>query len=393
VFTQFFYSPNGFKMGILNATTVQKLFVPLVAGSTAVYTGSGLVYYRHSDSLGSSRLATTSTRTLYYDGAYGPFGESYAESGTTDRSFTGMNQDTVANLYDFPARGYGIQGRWPSPDPAGFATVDPTNPQSWNRYAYVLNNPLAMVDPTGLCGDLISDPAGQDCMGQFPGSGANNGNTNDCTTACMIYVPGNPGSAGPGDVQNPGQCYEIFLDGVDTGKNTCGTGGGGQTNGSSGSNGGSSGNSGGGIWYSIVNALKNIPVPCGGGAFAYGGVRVSGGVASVSVNPGFVGIDSDSGKHSGTFTDITVGEAVQGGYGYATFKGGGAEHFLFGGVGGDVGVAKGSVTGFVSRTEGAPLTSFSRGLNLDLGLGRSGGGIGIYENFEALGTCYARKNR
>jgi hypothetical protein len=120
---------------------------------------------------------------------------------------------------------------FPSPDPAGFAAVDPTNPQSWNRYAYVLNNPLAMVDPTGLCGGLISDPPGQDCMGQFPGSGANNGNINDCTTAsCIIYVY----AGGPGDVQNPGQCYEILLDGVDTGKNTCGTVGGGQTNGGGG---------------------------------------------------------------------------------------------------------------------------------------------------------------
>jgi hypothetical protein len=29
--------------------------------------------------------------------------------------------------------------------------VDPTNPQSWNRYAYVVNNPLAAVDLNGLC--------------------------------------------------------------------------------------------------------------------------------------------------------------------------------------------------------------------------------------------------
>lgn len=51
-----------------------------------------LAYYRHSDWLGSSRLASTTSRTVYYDGAYGPFGEPYAGSGTTDLDFTGMNQ-------------------------------------------------------------------------------------------------------------------------------------------------------------------------------------------------------------------------------------------------------------------------------------------------------------
>ncbi len=42
------------------------------------------------------------------------------------------------------------QGRWLVPDPAGLAAVDLTNPQTWNRYAYVTNNPLSRVDPRGL---------------------------------------------------------------------------------------------------------------------------------------------------------------------------------------------------------------------------------------------------
>ena len=81
------------------------------------------------------------------------FGEMYANSGGGTAAFTGMTSDTVtpsSNVYDFLAREYGPQGRWPTPDPAGMAAVDPTNPQTWNRYAYVGNNPLAYVDPSGM---------------------------------------------------------------------------------------------------------------------------------------------------------------------------------------------------------------------------------------------------
>jgi RHS repeat-associated protein len=68
----------------------------------------------------------------------------------SDVDFTGMRPDTQTGLYDFPAREYSTVGRWISPDPAGLNAVDITNPQSWNRYAYALNNPLGNVEPTGL---------------------------------------------------------------------------------------------------------------------------------------------------------------------------------------------------------------------------------------------------
>ena len=87
---------------------------------------------------------------MYFDLAHAPFGKTYASSGSTDPGFTGQRQDTVAGLYDFPAREYSTQGRWVSPDPAGLGAVDPSNPQSWNRYAYVTNNPTGLVDPLGL---------------------------------------------------------------------------------------------------------------------------------------------------------------------------------------------------------------------------------------------------
>ena len=119
---------------------------------------SAIVRQRRSVLFGSSRFVSTSSRTMYSDTAYAPFGEPYAQAGATDLSFTGQNQDTVSNLYDFPAREYGIQSRWPSPDPAGLAAVDTTNPQSWNRYAYVLNSPLNYVDPSGLDGIAACPP-------------------------------------------------------------------------------------------------------------------------------------------------------------------------------------------------------------------------------------------
>jgi RHS repeat-associated protein len=170
-YTEVVYATNGNKLAIMNAQTLQKAFIPLTGGAVAVYNSSGLEYYRHPDWLGSSRFASTSSRAMFFDGAYAPFGEPYAETGSNDLSFTGMNQDTTANLYDFPDREYGVQGRWPSPDPAGLSSVGLNDPQTWNRYAYVRNSPLSLVDPLGLdCAYLNSTGTGLDENGIDTGS-------------------------------------------------------------------------------------------------------------------------------------------------------------------------------------------------------------------------------
>jgi RHS repeat-associated protein len=151
-YVEVLYSPVG-KAALMNGTTLVKAFVGLPGGGTAVYNSSGLTYYRHADWLGNSRLASTQARGLYSSTAYAPFGEQYATSGTADPSFTGQNSDTVPSLYDFTFRKLSpSQGRWISPDPAGTAAVNPANPQSWNRYVYVLNNPMSTTDPTGQVG-------------------------------------------------------------------------------------------------------------------------------------------------------------------------------------------------------------------------------------------------
>lgn len=208
VYREIAYGPTGSKLALMGGTTLQKAFVPLAGGSVAVYNSSGLAYYRHSDWLGSSRFASTTTRTLYFDGAYAPFGENYTQTGTMDLSFTGMNQDTVTNLFDFPAREYnGIHGRWPSPDPAGISAIRLRDPQTLNRYAYVRNNPLRLVDPTGL------DP----CDGSDDGSGDDGGDDGGGAVAAAIhrtrttkfhayYLPvfgGGDGGCGDGTVDDP----------------------------------------------------------------------------------------------------------------------------------------------------------------------------------------------
>ena len=186
-YTQIVYAPTGGKLALMNGQSLVKAFVPLPGQATAVYTSSGLDHYRHSDWLGSARLTSSPSRAYISSVAYAPFGETYASYGTSDPSFTGQNPDTVSTAYDFLYRPYSIQGRWPSPDPSGVASVDPSNPQSWNRYAYVLNNPLTNIDPNGL-----------DCI-LF---------TNDDETEALIFL----GDCGAGQEEG------YFVDGTVTGE-------------------------------------------------------------------------------------------------------------------------------------------------------------------------------
>jgi RHS repeat-associated protein len=163
-YTEIVYAPTGDKLALMSGQALQKAFVALPGGATAVYVSSGLDHYRHSDWLGSARLTSSPSRTVLSTAAYAPFGENYAQSGTADLSFTGQDQDTVSGVYDFDTREYNAaQGRWPSPDKAGLVAVDLTNPQSFNRYAYALNNPLSIVDPSGMCGDDFEDDYDASC--------------------------------------------------------------------------------------------------------------------------------------------------------------------------------------------------------------------------------------
>jgi RHS repeat-associated protein len=206
--TEIVYAPTGQKFAVMNGATLKKAFVALPGNAAAVYTSAGLDHYRHSDWLGSTRLTSSPTRTVLSTVAYAPFSETYAPSGTLDISFTGQNPDTTTGDYDFLYREYSNQGRWASPDPAGLAAVDPTSPQSWNRYAYVKNNPLNRIDPTGMndceehadCGDggwWTGPQPGQDLFGgsSFGGCGWSDFWGGDCAATQRLLDPSGRGQS------------------------------------------------------------------------------------------------------------------------------------------------------------------------------------------------------
>jgi hypothetical protein len=101
-------------------------------------------------------------------------------------------------------------------------------------------------------------------------------------------------------------------------------------------------------------------------------------------------VDSRSGVSKGLFTDITVGEGIQGGYGYAVYTDKSTEHFLFGGVGEDVIVQKASVSLYGSHVSGDSLFHNQIGINIDAGVGGPvglGGGFGLGVNTDSLTSC------
>jgi len=83
-----------------------------------------------------------------------------------NQRYTGAERDTETTL-DFLQARYlaNQQARFVTPDPAGNFVADSTNPQSWNMYSYVFNNPLALVDPSGTDACDSFDDSGCDDSG------------------------------------------------------------------------------------------------------------------------------------------------------------------------------------------------------------------------------------
>jgi RHS repeat-associated protein len=76
--------------------------------------------------------------------------QGYSAADNVRQKFTGYERDGETTLDFAQARYYSNKsGRLTSTDPL-LASAKPANPQTWNRYTYALNNPLAYADPSGL---------------------------------------------------------------------------------------------------------------------------------------------------------------------------------------------------------------------------------------------------
>ena len=144
------YGPAG-RLGVEHNTVPADVAFPLPGGGEAVYDGSGSVaYFRHPDWQGSARVEVAWDGTVAYDRAYGAYGLVQGLPGATGRHWAGLADSVSPDVYDAELREFdAISGRWSSPDPAGMAAADLSNPQTLNRYAYAGNEPLMNTDPSG----------------------------------------------------------------------------------------------------------------------------------------------------------------------------------------------------------------------------------------------------
>ena len=118
---------------------------------------NGNTNFVHKDHLGDTRVMTTYSATaaqnaqIYDSMDYLPYGEQIAGGTGTTHKFTGKERDTESGLDNFKARyNSSSLGRFMSPDPILIMPQKLIDPQQWNLYSYVRNNPLNLTDPTGM---------------------------------------------------------------------------------------------------------------------------------------------------------------------------------------------------------------------------------------------------
>lgn len=117
-------------------------------GQALAQVSAGVTNYLQSDHL-SVRMITDSSGNIAGQQGHFPFGEAwYASNTTTSWIFTSYERDSSESGLDY------AMARFYDSRIGGFCSVDPLegrpqDPLSWNRYAYVENDPINLTDPSG----------------------------------------------------------------------------------------------------------------------------------------------------------------------------------------------------------------------------------------------------
>jgi len=105
------------------------------------------VFFYLNDALGTPQMLVDETNTVVWEGEYEPFGRARVNihsSVVNNIRFPGQYYDQETEFHYNYHRYYDPQtGRYLTPDPIGLAG-------GMNLYAYVGNDPVNGVDPTGL---------------------------------------------------------------------------------------------------------------------------------------------------------------------------------------------------------------------------------------------------
>ena len=120
---------------------------------------NGTPTWLHMDHLGSAQTGSSATGAVAWREKYTPYGTTLTNplSNNNQAGFTGHIKDSATGIIYMQARYMDpFIGRFLSIDPVGFSEGQP---QMFNRYSYVNNDPVNHTDPTGMCiGAAIFSP-------------------------------------------------------------------------------------------------------------------------------------------------------------------------------------------------------------------------------------------